>query len=805
MPAIPAPLSPDRLYRATDPTALDFLTTDGMARLPGLIHQPRAREAIGFGTCISQSGFNIFAIGDNAGRVRDSVRLMLDEAALTEPAPSDWVYVYNFADPQRPKALSLPAGRAPALQKAVHDLIEELKVALPAVFESEDYQKQRGAVEQAIQAKGQAAFAALNEKAQAKNIAILRTPTGFTLAPIKDGKIVPPAEFNDWPREQQLAVQQAIESLEKDLENTLRGMPRLEKEQRDAVLALERETARFAMEHPVALVKSAFADLAAVSAHLDEMVKDLLENVHLFAARQEASADPMVLMRLDGALERFEVNVMVTQADHGSTAPVIEELNPTLANLVGRIEYLQLQGALITNFRLIKAGSLHRANGGILLLDVRALLSEPYSWSALKRALTRREIVIEDVTRFIGLTTTVSLEPDPIPLNVKVVLFGDRMLYYMLSSVDPDLARHFKVLADFDDEFERTHDNEMMLARMIGGMAKQEGLKPLDRDAVARVIDHGARIADDQQRLTLRVELIRDLLTEVSHWAGVAGRQVATRADVERAIDQQIARVSRIRELGKSMILRDIALIATAGSQVGQVNGLSVMALGGYAFGKPTRITCSVRPGAGRIIDIEREVELGGPLHSKGVLILSGYLTSRYGQDTPLSLNASLVFEQSYGGVDGDSASSTELYALLSALSGLPLRQDIAVTGSVNQLGVVQAIGGANEKIEGYFDICTARGLTGTQGVMIPASNAQHLMLRADVIAACAKGEFSIFPIETIDQGIALLTGHPVGERGPDGAYPAGTVNRAVADRLQLFTKLRKEAEADEEDKDKKR
>ncbi len=805
MPEAPTPLSPDRLYRVADSGVLDFTDTSELAQLPGLIHQARAREAIGFGTCISQPGFNIFAVGDTAGGVRESVRLMLNEAALGQPRPPDWVYVYNFADPQRPKALSLPAGRAPALQKAVHDLIEELKVALPAVFESEDYQKQRGAAEQAIQAKGQTAFAALNEKAQAHNIAILRTPSGFTMAPLKNGKIVPPEEFNAWTREEQLAVQAAIESLEKDLEDTLRGMPRLEKEQRDAVLALERETARFAMEHPVAPVKAAFADLPDVLAHIDAIVKDLLENVHLFAAPQEAAADPMVLMRLGGALERFEVNVMVTQSEHGSDSPVIEELNPTLANLVGRIEYLQLQGALVTNFRLIKAGALHRANGGTLLLDVRSLLMEPYSWAALKRALTRREIVIEDVTRFIGLTTTVSLEPDPIPLAVKVVLFGDRSLYYMLSSVDPDLSRHFKVLADFDDELERTPENEMLLARMIAGMARQEGLKPLDRAAVARVIEHAARIADDQLRLTLRVELIRDLLTEISHWAGVAGRNVATKDDVEHAIAQQIVRVSRIRELGKSMILRDIALIDTRGARAGQVNGLSVMMLGGYAFGKPTRITCSVRPGAGRIIDIEREVELGGPTHSKGVLILSGYLASRYGQDTPLSLNASLVFEQSYGGVDGDSASSTELYALLSALSALPLRQDIAVTGSVNQLGVVQAIGGVNEKIEGYFDICAARELTGTQGVMIPASNAQHLMLRADVIEACAQGRFSIWPIETIDQGIALLTGHPVGERGVDGTYPADSVNRAVVDRLAAFAKARKEAEGDDDERGKKR
>jgi lon-related putative ATP-dependent protease len=805
MPAAPIPLTPDQLLRVTDPNVLDFAATTEIAPLPGLFHQARARDAIGFGTCISQPGFNIFAVGDTADRVRDSVRLMLDEAALNQPAPADWAYVYNFADPQRPQALSLPSGRAPAFQKAVHDLIDELKAVLSSVFESEDYQKQRGAAEQAIQARGQTAFAALNEKAQGQNIAILRTPTGFTMAPIRNGKIVPPEDFNAWSREEQLAAQQSIEMLEKDLEETLRAMPRLEKERRDAVQALERDTALTAIETPVAQVKAAFADLPVALAHIDAITKDLLENVHIFAAPQEAAADPAAVLRLGSALERFEVNVMVTQAENGPNAPVIEELNPTLANLVGRVEYLQLQGALVTNFRLIKAGALHRANGGTLLLDVRALLSEPYSWAALKRALTRREIVIEDVTRFMGLTTTVSLEPDPIPLNVKIVLFGDRSLYYMLGAADPDLSRHFKVLADFDDEFERTKENELLLARMIGGMAQQEGLKPLDRDAVARVIEHAARLADDQQRLTLRVELIRDLLTEVSHWAGVAGRKLAVRDDVEHAINQQIVRVSRIRDLGKSMILRDIALIETTGAQVGQVNGLSVMSLGGYAFGKPTRITCSVRPGAGRIIDIEREVDLGGPTHSKGVLILSGYLTARYGQEIPLTLNASLVFEQSYGGVDGDSASSTELYALLSALSQLPLRQDIAVTGSVNQLGVVQAIGGVNEKIEGYFDICAARGLTGSQGVMIPASNAQHLMLRADVIAACRRGEFSIWPIETIDQGISLLTGREVGERGADGRFPPDTVNRGVVDRLQAFLKIRKEAEVDEAATEKKR
>ncbi len=499
-------------------------------------------------------------------------------------------------------------------------------------------------------------------------------------------------------------------------------------------------------------------------------------------------------MRLAGPFDRYEVNVLVTQADHTASAPLIEELHPTLANLVGRIEYLQIQGALVTNFRLIKAGALHRANGGTLLLDARSLLTEPFSWMALKRALLRQEITIEDVARFIGLTTTVSLEPDPIPLTVKVVLFGDRILYYMLSALDPDVAQHFKVLADFDDDVSRSPASEGMLARLIGTIAVQEKLRPLDRGGVCRAVEHAARQADDANKLTLLVEKLHDLLAEASHVAGRNGRDVVTHADVDRAIAQQIRRTSRLRERSQEMILRDIALIETSGARVGQVNGLSVLSLGEYSFGRPSRITSRVRPGGGKIVDIEREVELGGPLHSKGVLILSGYLAGRYALDAPMSVYASLVFEQSYGGVEGDSASSAELYVLLSALAEVPLRQDLAVTGSVNQHGVVQAIGGVNEKIEGFFDVCAARGLTGTQGVLIPEANVQHLMLRADVIDACAAASFAIYPVQTIDQGIALLTGQPAGERGGDGSYAAGSVNRLVEERLKQFAKARKEA-----------
>jgi lon-related putative ATP-dependent protease len=787
-----APLPPERLYRPADLTALSFATTQELAPPRELVGQPRAHEALRFGTEMGVRGFNIFAIGAIGAHVQGSVRALLEDAAGKRPKPSDWVYVNNFTTPHRPVAIALPAGRAPALDKALDDLIDDLKVSLPAAFESDDYQKRRAGIVQEIRGTNERALTALRDKATTKGIAILRTPMGFAMAPMKDGQVVPPAEFNGWPAEQQQAVQTAIEELEKDLEETLRALPRLEREQRDAVRKLDRETARFAIAQPIEDCRQRFADLPKVVQHLDAIQADILENVALFINPQ-ATAEESALggTRLGSVFDRYEVNVLVTHAEDEAGAPVVEEVHPTLSNLVGRIEHLAVQGALVTNFRLIKAGSLHRANGGALMIDLRNLLTEPLSWAALKRALLRQEIVIEDATRFMGMTTTVTLEPDPIPLDVKVVLFGDRMLYYTLASLDPDTVQHFKVLADFDDDVDRSPASEAMIARLIGSIAAGAGLKPLDRGGVARVVEHAARLADDASKLTLLVESIHDLVAEASYCAGQAGRDAVTRADVEQAIAQQRRRAARVEERGREMILRDIALIATSGSSVGQINGLSVLSLAGHAFGRPTRITSRVRPGAGRIVDIEREVELGGPLHSKGVLILSGFLGGRYALDVPMSLYASLVFEQSYGGVDGDSASSAELYALLSALAEVPLRQDLAVTGSVDQHGMVQAIGGVNEKIEGFFDVCAARGLTGTQGVLIPASNAQHLMLRSDVVQACAAGRFAVYPIRTIDQGIQLLTGLAAGERGSDGLYPQATVNRLVEDRLAAFAKAR--------------
>jgi lon-related putative ATP-dependent protease len=454
------------------------------------------------------------------------------------------------------------------------------------------------------------------------------------------------------------------------------------------------------------------------------------------------------------------------------------------------VEYVSQQGVLITNFRLIKAGSIHRANGGYLLIDVRSLLMEPFSWAALKRALRQREIVIEDIGRFIGLTSTVSLEPDSILLDLKVVLFGDRLLYFLLAAFDPELSEHFKVLADFEDDIDRSPESEAILVRLLASIVKQDGLRPIDRAGTGLLIEHAARLADHAGKLTLLIDQLQDVLAESDFWAGDAKRTVITGADVKRALEERIRRASRLRDRAQEMILQDVALVDTVGSRVGQINGLSVIELGGFRFGRPTRITCRVRPGTGKLVDIEREVELGGPIHSKGVLILSGFLSGRYALDTPMSLSASLVFEQSYAGVEGDSASCAELCALLSALAEIPIRQDLAITGSVNRHGDVQAVGGINQKIEGFFDLCRARGLTGTQGVVIPRANIQHLMLRAEVVEACATGRFAVYPVDAIDQAVALLAGREAGERDSGGFYPEHTINRLVEDRLQAFARV---------------
>ena len=764
-----------------------------------MVGQTRALEAIKFGTSIGDPGFNLFVLGPPGAGKTHAVRMLLEPKAAAEDAPCDWVYVNNFDKPYQPVAIPLPRMRAQRLSKAMVRVIDELRSGIPGIFEAEEYQRRRRAIDEQFRASQEEALEDLNKKAEAEDIAVLRTPTGFAMAPAPEGKVLKPEAFHELPKEQRDEIEKKIESLQSELQKVLQQMPKLAKEARDAVRELNEEHAEVAVRQALSEVREEFADIEAVQKYLKAVEQDLIRNIGLFVGEtNEQQQQPLVSQPVDSARDvryrRYMVNILVgAESDDKTGAPIIDEDNPTLGRLIGRIEHIPQMGALITDFLLIKPGALHLANGGYLLMDARKMLIAPYAWEALKRALRSGEISIESPTDQLGMVQTVTLQPQRIPLKVKVVLFGDPMLYYLLSSQDPDFPQLFKVAADFDDTMDRSSETSESYARLVASIVQGHDLRPVDAKGVARLVDEGARLAHDAEKLTLRIESLSDILREANYWAGQAKHAVIGEADVSKAIEEQIRRSDRLREKMQEQIERDIVLVSTEGKSVGQINGLSVMALGSFAFGRPSRITARVRTGSGRVVDIEREVALGGPLHSKGVMILRGFLEGRYVDEVPMALSASLVFEQSYGGVDGDSASSAELYALLSALSEVPIKQSFAVTGSVNQHGQVQAIGGVNEKIEGFYDICKERGLTGDQGVLIPESNVVHLMLRPDVVEAVKQGKFTIYSIETIDQGIEVLTGVPAGERQEDGEFPEGSINRLVEERLMGFALSRRE------------
>ena len=791
-----APLPVSELRRSVDPATLGFGTTAELEPISGLIGQDRALKAIQFGANIKSHDFNVFVLGPAASGKSTAVKQYLERKARESGTPSDWVYVNNFENSNRPVALRLPPGKARPLARAMVAAIDELRNTLPAAFEGEEYQARRRSIDEEFRSGQEEALAALNKRAQDMSIAVLRTPTGFAMAPMHEGKIVKPEVFNTLPEAMRQDVEKRIEALQKELEQILERMPKSDKQRRAKLSDLNAEVASVAVREALDDIAAAYAADKGVIDFLEAAGRDLVRNVGLFLApageESEIVKQPADTQR-DPRFRRYMVNVIVGNGEPAEAgAPIVDEPNPTYGNLIGRVEHLAQMGALVTDFLLIKSGSLHRANGGYLLIDARKLLLSPFAWEALKRMIKGREIRIEQPTEMAGIISTQTLDPEPIPLDVKVVLFGDRQLYYLLAAADPDFLRLFKVQADFDDSIARSAENDRSFSRLVASIVKEHQLRPAEAGAVARVIDEGARLADDREKLSIEIGRIADIVREADYWAGVAGRDVITRADVVQAIGEAIQRSDRLRDRAQETITREIVLLDTEGAKVGQINGLSVLQLGNFSFGRPSRITARVRLGSGRVTDIEREVNLGGPLHSKGVMILWGYLAGVFAQDVPLALAATLVFEQSYGGVDGDSASSTELYALLSALSDVPIRQSIAVTGSVNQWGEVQAIGGVNEKIEGFFDICRSRGLGDGHGVMIPKANVQHLMLREDVVEAVRDGKFSVWSVEHVDQGIEMLTGVKAGSRGPDGRFPAGTVNRLVEDKLRSFAERAK-------------
>ena len=777
------PIEPTQLYHACDPALLDFASTADLPETSDCFGQTRAEEALRLAVDIDRPGYNVFVMGEPGSGRHFTIRRLLEEKVSGGAVPGDWCYVNNFEDLQKPCALQLPAGRGAQFKRDMGHFVVELSTTISGVFESDEYRGQVEAIQDALKKREEAALRELGDESSQHGVALIRTPHGFVFAPVKGEEAMNPEEFGRLPEEHQKRITAAIEVLGEKLAKLLRQFPRWRRETQAKIRQASRDTMSLAVGHMIEELKGRYADLPEVLAFLEAVEQDVIETGEELRESEKSEGDTTtVTMTGSIALSRYQVNLLVNN-DSTAAPPIVFEDNPNFQNLVGRVDQVAHMGTLLTNFTMIRSGALHRANGGYLMLDAIKLLSQPYAYEGLKRVLKSGQIRVESLGQMIGLTGTLSMEPEPIPVDLKVVLFGERLLYYLLRQYDPEFEDLFKVAADFEDDFPRDADNTRLYSALIGRLARSSGLRPFSRDAVGRLIEQAARIAGDSERLTARTRRVADLMREADHFAPKDASTVE-RQDVERALQAQVRRADRLRHQLQREVLRDTLLIASDGSHVGQINGLAVIDLGDFRFAHPVRITATARLGEGDVIDIERETELGGALHSKGVMILSAFLGARYSRSMPLSLSASLVFEQSYGPVEGDSASLAETCALLSALAAVPIKQSLAVTGSINQYGRVQAIGGVNEKIEGFFDLCAARGLNGEHGVLIPDSNVKHLMLREDVVQACADGRFRVHAVSTVDEAIALLSGMPAGEPNESGLVPEGTINYLVAAQL---------------------
>ncbi len=805
---IPKELSPDQLYRACDLSPFGFNTTEELPQYDGILGQQRAIDALQFGVGIKQEGFNLYVLGPPGVGKYTLIRQYLEQQAAQAETPADWVYVANFNDAQKPRAIELPAGRGAELKQDMQQLINDLRSAIPSAFDTEQYQKRHQQLQDDLQEKTSQAFESLTQEALEQNVIVLRGEDQITFVPARRGKPMTQDEYDALDEEERERLDTVIKQLEEKLRQFFKQRQQWQAELRKSLRTLNREVGMFAAGHLIEELRSKYREVEEVAEYLDEVQEDVIENLHMFFPERPGSV--FERSREEPYFRNYQVNVLVSNVPE-SGVPVVYEDAPRYQNLVGRIEHISQMGTLITDYMLIKPGALHKANGGYLILDALKLLQQPYAWEGLKRALSARCIKVQSLGEIYSLISTVSLEPEPIPLDVKVVLVGERLLFYLLTEYDPEFGELFKVAADFDDTIDRNSETYELYAKLIASLVQRNELLPFERAAVERVIEHSSRMAEDMEKLSMQILKVTDLLREADYWARQDDARLVTREAVQKAIDKQIYRADRIRQRYLEEFRRGTLMLDTRGEAVGQVNGLVIIQLNDIAFGHPTRITATARLGEGEVVDIEREVELGGAIHSKGVFILSAFLAARYAHNKPLSLAASLVFEQSYSAVEGDSASVGELCALLSALAQTPIRQNLAITGSVNQHGQVQPIGGVSEKIEGFFDVCREKGLTGDQGVVIPQTNISHLMLRQDVVEAVKAAQFHIYPVTTVDEAITLLTGLDAGEVDDKGEFPLDTLNGRVDARLRYFAELRhefvkggEEHHESDEDKEKK-
>ncbi len=793
-------LKAEQLQKTIDIHQFDFQSTQELPELEDVIGQDRAVKAVEFGIGINSPGYHMYALGPSGTGKTTLIQDFLKRKSKEQPVPDDWCYVNNFSETDKPKALRLPAGMGCQFEEDMDSLVDELKTEIPQAFESEEYEKEKKQIQQKYQQKREKLFQELEQKAKEKGFTIVQTPRGIMTTPVKNGEVISPEQVNKLDPQTRQELEEKQKELQDVMRETMNEVQDLQREAKEEISELDRQVIGYAVEHLINSLKEKYSEQEGIIDFLEEIRKDILDNAdELKQAEQKSKIQqqlPFLVQQQAGrtTFDRFDnyrVNLIVDNCDPEG-APVILESNPTHSNLVGRIEHQAQLGALVTNFQMIKAGALHQSNGGYLIIEAQDLLRKPLSYEALKRSLKNREVEIESLQQAIGAISTRSLEPEPIPLDIKVVIIGSPILYYLLYQYDEDFQELFKVKADFAVQMDWDKETADQYAQFIGTICEEQSLTHFSPSGVAKVVEEGFRMVSDQKRISTKFGEVVDLIQQSSYWADQNGNDLVQGEDVKKAVEEMIYRSNRIEERLQEMIEEGTILIDTDGEVEGQVNGISVLPLGDYAFGKPSRITSRTHVGKEGVVNIDRKAELGGKIHNKGVMILTGYLGGKYAEDVPLALSASITFEQLYEEVDGDSASSAELYALLSSLSEYPIRQDFAVTGSVNQRGEVQAIGGVNEKIEGFFKTCKHKGLNGEQGVIIPESNVDNLVLRDEIVEAVNNGQFHIYPVENINQGIALLTGKEAGERQDDGTYPEDTVNWAVQNRLQeLADKVR--------------
>jgi lon-related putative ATP-dependent protease len=784
------PLGADRLCLKTDPARLPFQTTGDLTPADGPVGQERAMRALAFGARIAQPGYNIFVTGPQGSGRRAAVKAALARLASAAPTPPDWCYVHNFTAPHRPLPLKLPAGQGTALKQAMNGFVEQLKAAMPKLFESEDYRRRRGVIEVEFRRTIDSALDRLRKTAEAQGLALVeRDEGGFDFVGQRDGLVLSDDEYRRLPKGDRERLSTRVRELRAELGKTMQQLSAVREKAIEKVRRLDRELGEGVVRALLRPLAGRFGANREANQHIEAVFQDVMAHIELLQAWAHGESQ-------DGEREdkmpfhRYEVNLLVDNAAQKG-APVVSLALPSLSNLVGKVEHVPVLVSFITDFMFIRAGNLHKANGGFLLIDALELLQQDVSWETLKRALREARVRIENLAEILDRSNAVTIQPEPITLDLKIVLFGEAWLYYRMRELDPEFAELFKVQADFSTSADRSDHNCGALMRLMASVARADGLKQLDRTGAACILDEAARMAGDAEKITVRTGRLADLMREADHFAGEAGRSLIGAADIASAVAAKEDRAGRLKALEHELVKRNILFIDTEGAKVGQVNGITVMSTPGFAFGMPARITAQVRPGNGRVTDIERLAEFSGPSHLKGVQILSGYLNGYYSGSRALSLSASVAFEQSYGPIDGDSASAGELLAILSAIAGVALKQGIAITGSINQHGQIQPIGGVNEKIEGFFDICAMRGLSKQNGVIIPKSNVVNLMLRDDVADAARDGCFAIYAVGHIDEAIEILTGLKAGARSGGGGFARGTFNRRVADRLTYFARPR--------------